>query len=160
LTVAWEAQIGTKPSSPVVAQGKLMVTGIDTHTVYALDADSGRQLWHYTADARVDSPPTIHQDLALFGCADGSVAGVRLADGVYAWRFKAAPQQRLVCAFNQLESSWPIPGSVLVQDGRCWFAAGRSSYLDGGLFVYALDPVTVSRSMRRPFFTQTRTQER
>jgi len=142
LTVAWEAQIGTKPSSPVVAQGKLMVTGIDTHTVYALDADSGRQLWHYTADARVDSPPTIHQDLALFGCADGSVAGVRLADGVYAWRFKAAPQQRLVCAFNQLESSWPIPGSVLVQDGRCWFAAGRSSYLDGGLFVYALDPVT------------------
>jgi hypothetical protein len=31
---------------------------------------------------------------------------------------------------------------VLVHDGKCWFAAGRSSYLDGGIRVYALDPMT------------------
>ena len=45
-------------------------------------------------------------------------------------------------AFGQLESPWPVPGSVLIYDGKCWLAAGRSSYLDGGIHVYALDPRT------------------
>jgi hypothetical protein len=31
---------------------------------------------------------------------------------------------------------------VLVQDGVLWFVAGRSSFLDGGLHVYRLDPAT------------------
>jgi outer membrane protein assembly factor BamB len=31
---------------------------------------------------------------------------------------------------------------VLIQDDECWFAAGRSSYLDGGIRIYALDPTT------------------
>jgi hypothetical protein len=29
-----------------------------------------------------------------------------------------------------------------VHDRKCWFAAGRSSHLDGGIHLYALDPVT------------------
>jgi hypothetical protein len=45
-------------------------------------------------------------------------------------------------AFDQLESPWPVPGSVLVHDEKCWFAAGRSSYLDGGIHIYALEPMT------------------
>jgi hypothetical protein len=58
------------------------------------------------------------------------------------WRFDAAPHRRLVTAFGQLESPWPIPGNVLVHDGKCWFAAGRASHLDGGIHIYALDPMT------------------
>jgi hypothetical protein len=29
-----------------------------------------------------------------------------------------------------------------MHQGKCWFAAGRSSYLDGGIHIYALDPMT------------------
>jgi hypothetical protein len=58
------------------------------------------------------------------------------------WRFDAAPERRLVTAFGRLESAWPVPGSVLIHDGKCWFAAGRSSYLDGGIHLHALDPAT------------------
>lgn len=152
LTLAWQTQIGTRPSSPVIARDKLIVAGVDTHTVHTLDAHDGAKLWSYTADARVDSPPTVHRNLALFGSADGSVTCLRLSDGKLAWRFRAAPQRRLVTAFDQLESAWPVPGSVLMQDGRCWFAAGRSSYLDKGLFVYALDPVTGSAEYEKVVF--------
>ena len=41
---------------------------------------------------------------------------------------------------GQVESAWPVHGSVLVRDGKVYCTAGRSSYLDGGIYVYALDP--------------------
>ena len=43
---------------------------------------------------------------------------------------------------GQLESAWPVPGSVLVVDGAAYFVAGRSSHLDGGMFLYKLDAAT------------------
>jgi outer membrane protein assembly factor BamB len=126
----------------VVGGGKVLVAGVDTHTVHALRADDGQRDWIYLADARVDSPPTFHEGLVIFGSADGRVHCLRASDGQMVWRFDAAPRRRLVTAFGQLESAWPVPGSVLVHDGQCWFAAGRSSYLDGGMRIYALDPAT------------------
>ncbi len=141
LEIAWRADVGTPPSAPAVADGKVLVAGVDKHAVCALDADDGGKLWSYTAGARVPSPPTFHEGLAIFGSADGSVYCLRASDGALAWRFRAAPERRLVTAFGQLESAWPVPG-VLVQDGACWLAAGRSSYLDGGIHVYALNPAT------------------
>ncbi|NIM51449.1 MAG: PQQ-binding-like beta-propeller repeat protein, partial [Gemmatimonadales bacterium] len=142
LELAWRAHIGTRPSGLVVAGGRVLVAGVDTHTVHALSADDGKDIWKYTAGSRVDSPPTVHEGLAIFGSADGRVHCLGAADGALVWRFDAAPHHRLVTAFGQLESPWPVPGSVLVHDGKCWFAAGRSSYLDGGIRLYALDPKT------------------
>jgi outer membrane protein assembly factor BamB len=142
LEVVWRADIGTKPSGLVVADDRVLVAGVDTHSVRALDAGDGKNLWEYTAGARMDSPPTVHNGLAIFGSADGRVYCLRAADGALVWRFDAAPRHRLMTAFGQLESPWPVPGSVLVQGGKCWFAAGRSSYLDGGIHLYALDPAT------------------
>lgn len=142
LSLTWQANIGSRPSGLVVAGGKVLVAGVDTHTVHALNADDGKEAWRYTAGARVDSPPTFHNGLAIFGSADGRVRCLRAVDGALVWQFDAAPRRSLVTAFGQLESPWPVPGSVLVQDGKCWFAAGRSSYLDGGIHLYALDPVT------------------
>ncbi len=142
LKVAWQSNIGARPSGLVVADGKVLVAGVDAHAVHALGADDGHVAWTYTAGARVDSPPTVHKGLAIFGSADGRVTCLRASDGALVWRFHAAPAGRRVMAFGQLESPWPVPGSVLVEDGTCWFAAGRSSYLDGGIRLYALDPVT------------------
>ncbi len=139
---SWHADLGGKLSSVVLAEGKVFVASVDTHAVHALDARSGRPLWSYTVGGRVDSPPTIHKGLALFGCADGCVYCLRASDGRLAWRFRAAPEDRRVVAYGQLESVWPVHGSVLVQDGVAYFAAGRSIFVDGGIYLYSLDPVT------------------
>ena len=141
LAVAWRSPVGGAPSAPVVAGGKVFVAAVDLHTVHALDAESGEPLWAYTAEARVESPPTVAGPLAIFGSADGRVYALRHADGQLAWRFDAAPRESRVMVSDQLESPWPVPG-VLVREGKCWFAAGRSSYLDGGIRVYALDAAT------------------
>ena len=142
LKPAWSAELGGKLSSPVIADGKVFVADIDAHTVHALDARTGKVAWSYIAGGRVDSPPTIHEGLALFGAADGWVYCLRAADGALVWRFLAAPEDRRVVAYDQLESTWPVHGNILVENGVAYFAAGRSGYLDGGIALYGLDPKT------------------
>ncbi len=138
----WKRDLGGTISQAVVADGRLLVAQQDAHAIRCLDADSGRPLWRYTAGARIDSPPTLHQGLVLFGSTDGWVYCLRAADGELVWRFQAAPGQQRIVVFDQLESIWPVHGSVLVQDDVAYCTAGRSSYLDGGIRVYALDPKT------------------
>ena len=138
----WQTKLPGKLSQPVVAGGKLLVAVTDAAQVCCLDAQDGRSLWTFTAGGRVDSPPTIYGGVALFGSADGWVYCVRVADGALAWRFRAAPAERLLVAMDQVESVWPVHGTVLVQNGVAYVAAGRSTFLDGGIFLSALDPLS------------------
>jgi len=139
---SWQTDLGDKLSSVVLADGKLFVASIDTHTVYALDESSGKILWSYTTGGRVDSPPTIYQGRVLFGSADGWIYCLAASDGALAWRFRAAPKDLRLTAFEQLESVWPVHGSVLVQDDVLYCVAGRSMFMDGGIRFLRLDPKT------------------
>ena len=142
LDSSWQAAVGSRLSPPVAAGGKVFVSSIDEHRVTAIDAASGETIWNFTAGGRVDTPPTIYKGLALFGSTDGWVYCLREADGKLAWRRRAAPFERIIWAYGQIESAWPVHGSILVKDDVAYLAAGRSSYLDGGIYLYALDPVT------------------
>ncbi len=138
----WETELGGRLSSVVVAGGKLWVAQIDAHTLHALDADTGEAAWTYTAGGRIDSPPTVWQGRVLFGAADGWVYCLRAGDGRLVWRFRAAPEDRRIVAYDQLESVWPLHGNVLVQDGVAFAAAGRSSFIDGGIRLVRLNAET------------------
>ena len=142
LKPAWAADIGGTITQPVIADGTLLVASVDTHTVHALDAGTGKRLWTYTVGGRVDSSPTVHEGLALFGSADGWVYCLRLSDGELAWRRRAAPEDLKTVALDQVESLWPVHGNVLVHAGVAYFAAGRSSWLDDGIVLYGLEPAT------------------
>jgi outer membrane protein assembly factor BamB len=142
LQVLWETDLGSKSTSPVIADGVLLVAQTGTHCIHALDVASGRVRWSFVAGARIDSPPTIDSGRVLFGSADGCVYCLRLFDGEMVWKFSAAPQSRRIVVDEQLESPWPVSGSVLVVNGAAFFVAGRTSYLDGGMFLYKLDPAT------------------
>ncbi len=147
----WKTKFKTTVSAPVIAEGKLFVAETDAHLLRALDADSGEVLWEYVAGGRIDSPPTYHKGLLLFGSRDGCVHCLRAADGALSWRFRDLPD-KMICAFDQLESAWPVHGSVLIKNDTAYFCAGRSSYLDGGLFIYGLDPVTGKIRHQRQFY--------
>ena len=149
LRVDWRTELGGKLTSPVVANGRVFLASTDEHALHALDARTGERLWQYSFDARVDSPPTIHEGLVLTGCRDGSVVALRAADGALVWRFLAAPEQRLIVSRGQLESAWPVHGSILVINDTAYFAAGKSSYLDGGLQLYGLGPHTGRKVVER-----------
>ncbi len=132
-------------SPPVIAEGRLFVTRPHRHQVLALDAKTGATLWQFTANGRVDTPPTIHRGLCLFGSKSGCVYCLRAADGQLVWRLQVAPLDERIVAYGQLESPWPVPGSVLVIDNVAYFAAGRQSFADGGILLFAVDPATGQR---------------
>jgi outer membrane protein assembly factor BamB len=121
--------------------------------VVALDAGSGAVAWEFTAGARIDSPPTVRGDRALFGCRDGYVYCVRLADGVLAWRLRVARAERHVAVDSQFESAWPAFGSVLLRGDAAYVTAGRSSYLDGGIDLCRIDPDTGRLLARSAIYT-------
>ncbi len=142
ITRSWETPFQTKLSQPIAADGKLFISAIDEHTLYALDAASGEEIWSYIAGGRVNSPPTLYKGLALFGCADGCVYALNASDGKLAWKFQVAPHSRKLISFGQIESIWPVSGSVLIEEGKLYCVAGRSMFLDGGLRMLILNPET------------------
>jgi outer membrane protein assembly factor BamB len=149
---AWATKIAGRISSPTIAFGKVFVAAIDQHKVVALDEKDGKILWQYTTGGRVDSPPTLIEAakgkgqktvaLCIFGSRDGMITCLNASDGKVAWRFRAAPADRRLMAYEQIESLWPVSGSVLVHDNVLYAAVGRSFFLDGGLRLLRLDPVS------------------
>jgi len=145
LRVTWQTNIGGKLTSPVTADGLLLVAQTNAHRIHALETATGKSLWTFAAGARIDSPPTIDRGRVLFGSADGWVYCLRLRDGALIWKFQAAPRNRRIVVRGQLESPWPVSGNVLVIGDAVYFAAGRNSYLDGGMLLYKLDTTTGRR---------------
>ena len=149
LKTIWSAETGAELTAPVMADGRLLVGSKDDYTLRAFDAKSGKVDWAYITGAEIDSPPTVYRGRVIFGCADGWVYCLNATEGQLAWKYRAAPRSRWVVDRNNLESTWPVHGSVLVRHGVIYLAAGRSSYLDGGIFLYGLDPETGEKLFRR-----------
>jgi outer membrane protein assembly factor BamB len=154
----WEKALPGPLTAVVVAEGRLFVAQREAQTVHALNADDGTPLWSYTVAGRVDSPPTIEEGLVYFGSADGWMYCLRAEDGELVWRFRLAPESRQVVSFDQLESIWPVHGNVLVCKGPenaprsvAYAAAGRSSYVDGGVYLYGVDALTGELVTERRF---------
>ncbi|HSU69753.1 MAG TPA: PQQ-binding-like beta-propeller repeat protein [Tepidisphaeraceae bacterium] len=142
LSQSWEVPLGGRLSTMTAAAGKVFVAQIDLHVLHALDLKTGGKLWHFTADSRIDSPPTYWNGRVLFGGMDGYVYCLRASDGALVWRFLAATDHRRHMAQEQLESVWPVHGSVLVENGIVGCVAGRSVFLDGGLRFIRIDAAT------------------
>ncbi|MHC4118172.1 MAG: outer membrane protein assembly factor BamB family protein [Planctomycetota bacterium] len=140
----WKTDLGEKIGPVSVADNRVFVPVVDEHRVVALDCSTGKVLWDFTAGGRVNTPPTIHKGMALFGSADGWAYCLQVSDGELSWARRLAPRDRLIGSMGQLESAWPVHGSILVGEtpsgAVAYAAAGRSSYLDGGIHLYALQP--------------------
>ncbi|MHC4253012.1 MAG: outer membrane protein assembly factor BamB family protein, partial [Planctomycetota bacterium] len=143
--IVWTKKLSAPVTAPVSAGGMVFVAERDGHALRALSAADGGTVWTFIADGRIDSPPTLSKGLCLFGTRTGFVYCLRASDGELAWRFRAAPRDRRIFAYEQLESAWPVHGSVLVDDelsggvATVYFAAGRASTIDGGIRLYALE---------------------
>ena len=149
----WQVKVGGRLTAPVIAEGKVLIASVDEHSVSAIDADSGKAAWQFTAGGRVDSPPTLYQGRAIFGSHDGYVYNVRASDGALAWRLLAAREDRRIAANGRLESASPALGSVLVRNGVVYATAGRSSYLDGGIDLCRVEPLTGKTLSRTPIYS-------
>ncbi len=127
-------------SAPVIANGLVYVALSERHEVVAVDAKTGKIRWRFTANGRVDTAPTIYNGLCLFGSKAGYVYSLNAKTGKLVWKMRAAPVDEQIVAYGQIESPWPVAGSVLISNDTAYFAAGRQSLADGGILIFAVDP--------------------
>ncbi len=142
LSQRWRVRIGSRVSAPIAVGDRLYAAAIDEYRVVCLRAKDGGEVWSFTAGGRVDSPPSYWRSAVFFGSADGRIYCLNASDGALAWSFRAGPRERLIGSFGRLESAWPVHGSVLIEGDVLYAAAGRTSQLDGGIRLWALDPAT------------------
>jgi hypothetical protein len=154
LKPAWKVKLPGRITSPVISGDHVYVAAVDNHTVYAVNRKDGQTAWEFQAGGRIDSPPTVIGNTVYFGSRDGWVYALTAQAGELAWKFRAAKSHRQHCVYGQLESVWPVHGSVLALDGAIYFAAGKSSYLDDGLYLYKLDARTGEKLMEKRIYSR------
>lgn len=106
-------------SAPTISDGVVYV-GSGDNKLYAIDADSGAERWHFDAKDKVLSTPAVADGRVFFGSFDHHVYALDAKTGALAWKF------------DTLE---PIVSSPLVANGMVYIGS-RSSDL------FALDAVT------------------
>ena len=149
----WSVGVGTDITPPVAADARVFVAARSRHTIHAFNGDDGAEQWSFVAGGPIDSPPSIHRELLVFGCADGYAYCVRADNGELAWRRRLAPAERWMTDNGRLESVWRLHGSVAVVDDLAYCIAGRSSFVDGGLFLTAVDIETGGIRHRTNLYT-------
>ncbi len=150
--VAWSTELGGTLSAPTSADNKVFVCDAQRHTVHALDLGTGKRIWSYLAGGRVDSPPAYEDGRVTFGSADGVIHCLHAGSGTPIWTYLAAPRDACIVSRDQLESPWPVPGTVLVRDGSVFALAGRSSFIDGGMYFVKLDARTGQLQLKRQIY--------
>ena len=122
---------------PVIADGKVLFGSSADDTVTALDVQTGRVAWQFTADGPVRFAPTCWQGRAFVVSDDGHLYALALADGRVLWKHAASPHRQLVLGNGRLISRWAARGGPVVFDNTVYYAAGI--WPSDGVFVHALD---------------------
>ena len=109
----------------MVGVGNRVVFGSSSENlVVCLNADTGKTHWTFLTEGPIRLVPTIAGDHVVFGCDDGFVYSVALADGKLAWKTLAAPDTRRIPGNNRMISAWPVRTNVLVEEGKGYVCAG------------------------------------
>ncbi len=105
------------------------------------DAESHAPVWQQRVSGRIYAEPIVHGNTVFVPMADGFVTALDLTRGTVKWRFLAAPVEQELVVRGQLESRWPVH-RLLIHENSLFVAAGRHSELDGGLWLWQLDPAS------------------
>jgi len=109
-----------------------------THENRITATRDGSVAWHFLAGGRSMVAPVTSDDLVYVGCNDGWVYALKISDGSVVWQYHAAPAERRMVGFGQVESAWPVVGLTRYEN-TVLFVAGRRDTYDDGITVGALD---------------------
>lgn len=119
---AWAADFSPEliySAQPIIAQGRVFQTTLNGN-LYALDAESGRRLWHFHAgeciwgSACAGSPEHGGNGRVFVAAWDGLVYGLEAATGKEVWRYDAQE---------------PISGSPCLAGERLFFGTRRGTLI-------------------------------
>lgn len=143
LKTLWSRKLGeSELTQATIAYGRVFTADQRAGRVFCRDNKTGEEVWSFVTDGRIEFPPTLHKGRCLVGTCAGTVFCLNAADGREIWRLRASPTQKFISDRNQFASSWPVIGGVLVLNDVAYFSVGRTQSQLGGLWLYAVDPIT------------------
>ena len=148
--VIWTAPVRAETLAPPTVERGVVYVQSGADVVYALDAESGKQLWLFNRQVaaslsiRASTRPVVAGDFVLAGFSDGFIVALKKRDGSLAWERKLGRANR----FRDVDST-PI-----VENGNVYVASFDSSLyslkLDSGEVNWTVNeggyvPVTIGR---------------
>lgn len=81
-------RVDSRPGQPAIADG-VVYLGSESGVLYAVEMQTGRELWRFEASGPVFHAPIVNGDLLLFGSWDGRLRAVNKTSGELIWEFEA-----------------------------------------------------------------------
>jgi outer membrane protein assembly factor BamB len=142
--VKWKFPTGNRIVSSPVIDNKKIYFGSDDGNVYAVDAESGREIWRRATRGPVPSTPAVAAGLIYFVSYDGNFYALNAETGTLKWKFATEGERRFEAkglhGMQPKNQTIADPfdiylSSPVVADGIVYFGSG-----DG--YLYALDAAT------------------
>lgn len=122
----------------VVVAGEAVYFGSSADDkVYALEAETGRELWSVFTGGPVRLAPTVADGRVYVGSDDGAVYCLRAASGELVWKRHVHEPLACVPGNGRMISLWPVRSSIVVDGGVAYAAAGL--FPGEGVYLAALD---------------------
>ncbi len=142
--VKWKFATGNRVVSSPVIDNKKIYFGSDDGNVYAVDAETGREIWKRSTRGPVPSTPAVASGIVYLTSYDGNFYALNAETGAVKWKFATGGERRFEAkglhGMQPKNQTIADPfdvylSSPVVADGAVYFGSG-----DGNL--YALDAVT------------------
>ncbi|MGQ7870931.1 outer membrane protein assembly factor BamB family protein [Sunxiuqinia sp. sy24] len=109
---------------PIIVGSKLYYGSSSDDAVHCINADTGKEKWHFTTDGPIRIAPTYDNGNLYFGSDDGYVYCVDARKGKLIWKYSPSPaNHQKVLNNGRLISFWPIRTGVLIEGGIAYFGA-------------------------------------
>ena len=142
-------------SSPTVHQGMVFV-GSANGTLYAIEAATGKEKWHFKTGDRIRSTPRVHQNRVYFGSWDHHLYALSIENGKQVWRFDTGGIVQASPAFGDgrvfigsrnprvfaLDAGTGKPVWEVEHTDGSWVESS-GIYMDGVLYVGSSDSLTL-----------------
>jgi len=140
----WKFATGNRIVSSPVIDNKKIYFGSDDGNVYAIDAESGREIWKRSTKGPVPSTPAVAGGIVYLTSYDGNIYALNAETGALKWKFATGGERRFEAkglhGMQPKNQTIADPfdvylSSPVVADNAVYFGSG-----DGNL--YALDAAT------------------
>ncbi len=121
----------------VAADGRMYYGSSADHKVYAVDLDSGQEVWSFYTEGPVRFAPCVSGGRVYAASDDGCLYCLNSRDGRLIWHFRGGPRDERMIGNGQMISRWPGRSGVLVDGRIAYFTAGM--WGPDGVSIYALD---------------------
>lgn len=92
--VKWKFPTGDRVVSSPVYQEKVIYFGGDDGNIYAVEAETGRQLWKRTTGGPAPSTPAVANGIVYAGSYDGKFYALDAKTGAIKWKFATGGERR------------------------------------------------------------------